>query len=76
MPEYLQQAMDSPKGQALQLVSSRWVSPDPVLARLDAKNSETNEAEFFALAGLWAGRDITQESLRNQAWQGLTLYKA
>ena len=34
------------------------------------ENSETNEAEFFALAGLWAGRDITQESLRNQAWPG------
>ena len=34
------------------------------------ENSETNEAEFFALAGLWAGRDITQKSLRNQAWPG------
>ncbi len=34
------------------------------------ENSKTNEAEFFALAGLWAGRDITQESLRNQALPG------
>ena len=27
-----------------------------------------DEADFFAFAGMWAGRDITQESLRRQAW--------
>jgi hypothetical protein len=26
------------------------------------------QANFFALAGLWAERDITLESLRQQAW--------
>lgn len=26
------------------------------------------EAEFFGLAGLWAGRGITQDQLRKQAW--------
>ena len=26
------------------------------------------EAEFFAMAGIWQERDITQESLRQQAW--------
>lgn len=25
---------------------------------------EANHSDFFALAGLWAGRDITQQSLR------------
>jgi hypothetical protein len=30
--------------------------------------AETNDIDFFALAGLWAGRDITQQSLRRQAW--------
>ena len=34
------------------------------------ETSKVNETEFFALAGLWAGRDITQSSLRNQAWPG------
>ena len=29
-----------------------------------------NETEFFALSGLWAGRDITQDGLRKQAWPG------
>jgi hypothetical protein len=25
-------------------------------------------ADFFALAGLWEGRDITLETIRQQAW--------
>ncbi len=29
---------------------------------------EANQDDFLALAGLWAGRDITQQSLRQQAW--------
>ena len=30
--------------------------------------TEEAEADFFALAGIWQGREITQESLRQQAW--------
>ena len=30
--------------------------------------TEEAEADFFALAGIWQGRDITQESLRQKAW--------
>jgi hypothetical protein len=26
------------------------------------------EMNFFSLAGLWAGRDISQEALRRKAW--------
>ena len=26
------------------------------------------EREFFALAGLWAGRDISLKTIREQAW--------
>jgi hypothetical protein len=29
---------------------------------------KTGETDFFELAGIWAGRDITQENLRKQAW--------
>ena len=32
---------------------------------LDADNGEN---EFFALAGLWAGRDISLKTIREQAW--------
>ncbi len=28
----------------------------------------SGEKEFFALAGLWAGRDISLQSIREQAW--------
>jgi len=27
-----------------------------------------NEHEFFALAGLWSGRHVTLDSLRQKAW--------
>ena len=30
--------------------------------------SASGEKEFFALAGLWAGRDISLQSIREQAW--------
>jgi len=31
------------------------------------EKSETSE-NFFSLAGLWSGRDVSVESLRKQAW--------
>ena len=34
----------------------------------DPEVSEETEADFFAMAGVWQGREITQESLRQQAW--------
>ena len=30
--------------------------------------SAANEKEFFALAGLWTGRDISLKTIREQAW--------
>ncbi|MBL8089041.1 MAG: hypothetical protein KF758_05515 [Anaerolineales bacterium] len=29
---------------------------------------KVNDADFFALAGIWAGRDITLETIRLKAW--------
>jgi hypothetical protein len=31
-------------------------------------NLNKEEDDFFALAGLWQGRDISQEMIRQQAW--------
>ena len=31
-------------------------------------SNENVEKDFFALAGLWAGRDISIQSIREQAW--------
>jgi len=33
-----------------------------------ASTPEGEVSDFFALAGLWAGRDITLNSIRQQAW--------
>ena len=30
--------------------------------------NEDREKDFFSLAGLWAGRNITIQSIREQAW--------
>jgi len=40
-------------------------SANPLVAKVSEKDKE---ADFFALAGLWAGRDVSQASLRKQAW--------
>lgn len=29
---------------------------------------KTSDKDFFALAGLWAGRDLTLDSIRQKAW--------
>ncbi len=42
---------------------------EPVSHR-DSPSEEVAEPDFMALAGLWKGRDITQESLRKEAWGG------
>lgn len=37
-------------------------------ADLPTTEMPVKDAEFLALAGLWAGRDLTQETLRRLAW--------
>ena len=32
------------------------------------KGRQIKNVDFFSLAGLWAGRDISQENLRKEAW--------
>lgn len=34
------------------------------------ETQKTGEVDFFDLAGIWAGRDLSQETLRQQAWPG------
>ena len=35
---------------------------------MPAEKRQGEEADFFAMAGLWAGRDISLQSLREKAW--------
>ena len=34
----------------------------------EAIESETDDDEFFLLAGIWADRQVDQDALRQQAW--------
>ncbi|MGK6350966.1 hypothetical protein [Parapedobacter sp. DT-150] len=36
----------------------------------EKRNVKRNEDDFFALAGMWEGRDISAEELRAKAWPG------
>ena len=39
---------------------------ETVISAADASQKESDD--FFALAGLWQGRDISQETIRQHAW--------
>ena len=45
----------------IESISEKDLSPEE-------KTSAHGEADFFALAGLWAGRDISLQSIRERAW--------
>ena len=38
------------------------------LSGVNEAGTDNGENEFFALAGLWAGRDISLKTIREQAW--------
>lgn len=38
------------------------------LSGMNESDTESVENEFFALAGLWAGRDISLKKIREEAW--------
>ena len=35
---------------------------------MSRKGPQVKYADFFSMAGLWDGRDISQESIRKEAW--------
>lgn len=43
---------------------------EEVSASLSSNQTDVrmNESEFFALAGIWSGRDVTLDLIRSQAW--------
>ena len=43
--------------------AARPVPPSPQPA-----DETASEADFFSLAGIWTGRDVTQATLRDRAW--------
>ncbi len=52
------------------LVEREHTTPELFIQKLINQYSAAIEQEdFFSCAGLWKDRDITQESLREQAWR-------
>lgn len=38
------------------------------LSTIKPKSKPANEQDFFSMAGLWADRDVTLDSIRKKAW--------
>jgi hypothetical protein len=52
------------------LVEREHTTPELFIQKLINQYSANKELEdFFSCAGLWKDRDITQETLREQAWR-------
>ena len=49
----------------VEAVTSGFAIPKP--------KTQVDEEDFFALKGLWAGRNISLESIRQKAWLGCSL---
>lgn len=49
------------------------IEADDMVISMKEANLMKEEDDFFALAGLWQGRDISQERIRQQAWPARTI---
>ncbi|HEY5158180.1 MAG TPA: hypothetical protein VII93_09500 [Anaerolineales bacterium] len=69
MEQIVIQVKDKKKAQALKnfLQSLDFVESvtEPGVNR---QGRQIKSADFFSIAGMWAGRDISQESIRKEAW--------
>jgi len=52
------------------LVEQEHTTPELLIQKLiDQYSASTEQEDFFLCAGLWKDREITQETLREQAWR-------
>jgi len=73
MEQIIIQVKDSRKARALVdfLQTLDFIESVDKSGRVIAKKAkQTQSADFFALAGLWAGRDITLNAIRQKGWPG------
>lgn len=71
MMEIIIRVRDEHKAQLLREILASLDFVDAIDSRKEEATETTpekEEANFFALAGLWAERDIDLESIRQQAW--------
>lgn len=70
MEQIIVQVRDKEKAKMLLELLAALDFVDSVKTAHTDVNAESQEEplNFFDLAGLWQGRDITQESIRKKAW--------
>lgn len=64
------QIPDELETEFLALVEQDHSTPELFIQKLiDQYRANTQKEDFFSHAGLWQDREITQETLREQAWR-------
>jgi hypothetical protein len=69
MQQLIIQVADKEKAEMLLKIISALDFVNSVEVVEDNTNIADNQQDFFALAGMWENRDITTESIRQQAWR-------
>ena len=69
MEKIVIQVKDSKKAQALKNFLQTLDFVESVTqSGMSRKGRQAKYADFFSIAGLWSVRDISQESIRKEAW--------
>ncbi|MEA5576312.1 hypothetical protein [Anabaena sp. UHCC 0451] len=69
MQQLIIQVADKEKAEMLLKIISALDFVNSVEVVEDNTNIADNQQDFFALAGIWETRNITTESIRQQAWR-------
>ena len=69
MQQLIIQVADKEKAEMLLKIISALDFVNSVEVVEDNSNIADNQQDFFALAGMWENRNITTESIRQQAWR-------
>ncbi len=69
MEQLIVQVADKEKAEMLFKILSALDFVNSVEVMKDKVATSDDEQDFFSLAGLWENRNITTESIRQQAWR-------
>jgi phosphopantetheine adenylyltransferase len=69
MQQLIIQVADKEKAEMLLKIISALDFVNSVEVVEDNTNITDNQQDFFALAGMWENRNISTESIRQQAWR-------
>jgi hypothetical protein len=69
MEQLIVRVADKEKAEMLSKILSALDFVSSVEVMEDKTTISNNEKDFFALAGLWENRNVTTESIRQEAWR-------